>query len=136
MSTLLRILQCQLAIHAMAVLTLMFSKQSVLSLYYRIFRSRTFSRLTLVLMVVNAAWGIAFFLATLLACMPIDAYWDATARAAGHCYSPVPVYYGIAVSDVVMNIIILVAPQPIIWKLQMPKTQRFAVSGIVVIGTL
>ncbi|KAI0470509.1 hypothetical protein GGR56DRAFT_147989 [Xylariaceae sp. FL0804] len=126
--------KAQFAVISSHVLGLAFTKISVVAFYRRIFRSNIFVKFSNILLVINALWGIAFFIALLLQCVPVDAIWNQAAQENAHCFNPVPLYYGIAISDTIMDFVILAAPQPIIWRLQMPKRQKVAISGILLVG--
>ncbi|KAI8625556.1 hypothetical protein F5Y19DRAFT_489532 [Xylariaceae sp. FL1651] len=120
---------------ALSVASLALSKYSIVSFYRRIFRKRSFIHITTALLVIIAAWGVGFFLAVLLQCVPVSGTWDPAVRAHAHCYSPLPAYYAIAISDTIVDVIILIVPQPLIWSLQMPMRRKVAISGIFLLGT-
>ena len=45
-------------------------------------------------------------------------------------------YYGMAISSVILDVLILVMPLPLIWRLQMSVKDKVAVSGIFLLGSL
>jgi hypothetical protein len=120
----------------MSIACLAFVKFSIVSFFRRIFRGKVFGRITLVLLIVNAAWGVAFVLAVLLQCVPVSGAWDKVTREHAVCYNPVPTFYGVAISDTILDVVILVLPQPFTWRLHMPMRQKLAVSGIFLVGIL
>lgn len=116
-------------------LALGFTKFSVVCFYRRIFRGKIFSILTIALLVAIAAWGIAFFFAGLFICVPVEAFWTQPPGSPG-CFNPIPLFYTGAISDTVMDIIILVIPLPLIWQLHLSTRKKIALSGIFLLGIL
>lgn len=85
--------------------------------------------ITTILIVLIITWGIAFFLATLLQCVPVKAVWDLQNGEPGHvakCYNPIPMFYGTAISNLIMDIIILSIPIPMVWRLQSEYSQKLS----------
>ncbi len=52
------------------------------------------------------------------------------------CYKYLPMFYGTAISNMIIDLIIITLPWPMIWRLQMPTRQKFAVGGIFTLGAL
>ncbi|KAI8964165.1 hypothetical protein F5Y11DRAFT_316800 [Daldinia sp. FL1419] len=69
-----------------------------------------------------------------LSCVPLQRIWDITVD--GKCNIPMPLQVMAAALNLVIDISILVLPQPVIWKLHMPKTKRLGVSVVFAIGIL
>ncbi|KAI0445058.1 hypothetical protein F4803DRAFT_548469 [Xylaria telfairii] len=113
------------------------TKVSILLFYRRIFRGQVFSTITVHLIVLSVLWGVSFFFATLFICIPTHYSWTATQGTpdfAAHCYDPSPMFYGSAVSNMIVDILILLIPAPMVWKLNMSKRQKIAVVGIFLLG--
>ena len=108
------------------------TKFSVVCFYRRIFRGSRFSVLTGILLIAIAAWGIAFFFAGLFICIPVDAFW--TQAPGSRCFDPIPLFYTGAISDTIMDVVILAIPVPLVWKLNLPTKQKIIVSGIFLLG--
>ncbi|KAM7190177.1 hypothetical protein V8F33_009654 [Rhypophila sp. PSN 637] len=108
------------------------TKLSVVCFYRQIFRGNIFSILTITLLVAIAVWGIAFFLAGLFICVPFEAFW--TNEPGSKCFNPIPLFYTGAISDTIMDIIILVTPLPLIWQLNLSTRKKIALSGIFLLG--
>ncbi|KAM7206073.1 hypothetical protein V8F20_002855 [Naviculisporaceae sp. PSN 640] len=68
-------LQTEFASQLLSVLSLVFTKLSIVVFYRRIFRGRVFSYLSALLLCLIAGWGISFFFATLFECSPISQAW-------------------------------------------------------------
>ncbi|KAJ8130705.1 hypothetical protein O1611_g2929 [Lasiodiplodia mahajangana] len=113
------------------------TKISILLFYRRIFRGQKFSAITIALMVLSGAWGVSFFFATLFNCFPISYAWtspNGTPEFEAHCYDPNPMFYGSAVSNMIVDIFILLIPAPNVWKLNIPRKRKIAVLGIFLLG--
>lgn len=106
------------AIQILFPTTMSFAKISMLFLYRRIFPSRRFNILLYVVGAVILAWWFAGTLAIIFVCHPVQYFWDKTIPG-GHCGSETGILYGIAGPNVVTDVVVLVLPLPILWKLQM-----------------
>ncbi|KAK0609536.1 hypothetical protein B0T17DRAFT_603691 [Bombardia bombarda] len=135
--TLTVFLQTEFASQLLSVLSLVFTKLSIVVFYRRIFRGNVFSLLSLLLLVAIAAWGISFFFATLFECMPISQSWTSLFGTPEHelyCYNYLPMFWATAISNMIMDIAILTLPMPFVWRLKMPARQKLAVTFIFLLG--
>ncbi|KAI1172799.1 hypothetical protein F4777DRAFT_601255 [Nemania sp. FL0916] len=113
------------------------AKLSVLYFYRRIFQGKIFSIVSLVLIIITSIWGASFFFATLFTCYPIHYAWTSTngqPEFEAHCFNPVPLFYANAVSNMILDIFILLIPGSMVWPLVMPTKQKIAVIGIFALG--
>ena len=83
-------------------------------------------------------WFITFFFATLLQTVPISGNWELsgngpTPRTSIDKYS---MYICGAVLEIALDIVTLILPLFVIWRLQMPTTQKWQVSGMFLLGSL
>ena len=116
------------------VLPLGVAKCSILFLYRRIFRGKVFSVVTWIVIGLVISWMISFFLILLLQCIPVTV---SSVRPPGlKCINIVPVTWALGSSGVITDFMILVIPWPFIWRLQMPTRQKFAVTGMFLLGAL
>ncbi|KAI1818235.1 hypothetical protein GGS20DRAFT_581654 [Poronia punctata] len=113
------------------------TKLSILFFYRRVFLGKRFALVTLTLLILSSVWGVAFFFATLFTCYPVSYAWttnEGTPEFDAHCYNPVPMFYGSAVSNMIMDIFILIIPAPMVWRLVLPTRQKMAIIGIFLLG--
>lgn len=101
----------------MSIASLACAKASIVLFYRRIFRGKRFSIISIVLLVLITIWGISFFFAQLFDCIPIAGNWD---RVLGRysdakCINPIPMFYSLAATDVIVDLLILGVPQPLVW---------------------
>ncbi|KAI3328677.1 hypothetical protein F4824DRAFT_482649 [Ustulina deusta] len=130
-------LQTEFATQLLSVVSLASTKLSIVLFYRRIFRGNLFSIISLILLVVISAWGISFFFATLLECIPTSQAWESLYGTPEHdkyCYQYLPMFKATAISNMIVDIGILSVPIPIVWKLKIPTKQKIAVSVIFLLG--
>ncbi len=97
-------------------------KISILLQYYRIFASRM-RRVTVAAMAVVGAWSVALVLISIFTCHPIAAFWDKTI-AGGTCIPSLPQWYINAAGNIATDLFIFALPIPVLWRLQLPRSQR------------
>ncbi|KAI0465721.1 hypothetical protein F4859DRAFT_507878 [Xylaria cf. heliscus] len=130
-------LQTEFATQLLSVLSLVFTKLSIVLFYRRVFRGNVFSVISLILLGVISAWGIAFFFATLLECIPTSEAWESlygTPRHDAYCYQYVPMFIATAISNTLVDAAILSVPLPIVWRLKITTRQKIALSAIFLLG--
>ncbi|KAJ5374129.1 hypothetical protein N7517_006135 [Penicillium concentricum] len=115
------------------IVTVPLIKLSIILFYRRIF-GMTYTMWFCVFL--TAGYFISCLVAFLVCCRPVSYYWTQYAEPnGGRCiYDLYPFYIGNAAANVVTDGIILLVPIPLVWKLQMRKTQKFMVSGIFLLG--
>ncbi|KAK3298771.1 uncharacterized protein B0H64DRAFT_386106 [Chaetomium fimeti] len=136
-NTLTIFLQTEFATQLLSVLSLVFTKLSIVVFYRRIFKGKIFSIASTILLGAVAAWGVAFFFATLFECMPIPMVWKTLFGTPDHqavCYNYLPMFWATAISNMIMDVAILTLPMPFVWRLNMPRRQKIAVSAIFLLG--
>ena len=130
--------QVEYASELLFTLTITFTKVSILLFYRRIFFSNrtngSFRLLLWIMLGINVFWGFSFFMVNLLQCIPISDVWDITVEFPT-CVEDT-MYYGMAISSVILDVLILIMPLPLIWRLQMSVQDKVAVSGIFLLGSL
>ena len=83
---------------------------------------------------VVIAWWIGVEAATLAQCNPIDKWWDFTKK--GSCIKVIPFIEASAIPNVIIDVAIVLLPQPILWKLRMSASNKIALCGIFLLGAL
>lgn len=86
--------------------------------------------------VITATRGISFFFATLFECLPISQIWTTFYGQTGNCYDYLPMLIATAVSNMIIDILIILLPWHMIWQLQMPTRQKIGVGSIFTLGAL
>jgi hypothetical protein len=111
------------------------AKFSYMFFYLSVFKiSERFRKLTFGCMAVVAMWWTANILQIVLICRPFSMNWDSTVQ--GTCGNR-PLTYGlVGAVNIATDIMTLLLPVPTVWKLQMPKRLKIAVTAIFGIGLL
>ncbi|KAI2615090.1 hypothetical protein GGR54DRAFT_308286 [Hypoxylon sp. NC1633] len=117
-----------------SILAFTFIKISLVLFYRRIFRGNRFYLITTILLYFICGWGVSFFLAILLECIPVSQAWLPQSQRDGQCYNPLPAFDAMATTNMIIDIAILTIPQPIVWKLNMPLRRRVGISIIFLLG--
>ncbi|KAJ8131016.1 hypothetical protein O1611_g2610 [Lasiodiplodia mahajangana] len=116
------------------IATFAFTKSSLVLFYRRIFRGDRFYLVTAIFLAIICAWGVAFFLAILLECIPISQSFVSPPKRTGRCYNPIPAFDALATTNLALDISILIIPQPYVWKLNVSFKRRVALSLIFLLG--
>jgi len=132
-------LQLEFANQLLSVLSLVFTKLSIVWFYRRIFRGDHFNLVIKILIGVVIGWGITFFFASLFECFPVQQVWLSLYGTPEHdqyCYQYLPMFYATSITNMLIDVLILVTPIPKIWSLRMPLHQKVGVSAIFLLGSL
>lgn len=112
------------------------SKTSALFFYARVFSVNN-SRFKYALWVVhamNAAWLLAILLSVTFMCNPIQRAWQPALP--GTCLNTGILWTGSGVTSLIIDVIILVMPLPMLWKLQMKTISKIQIIGVFMCGYL
>lgn len=114
-----------------AVLT----KSSLLYLFYRIFG--VYVRFQ------KALWGawallVAYFLVAFIlavgGCQPASFFWDKDQK--GHCIDEVNFFRWNGIVNMLLDVMVLILPLPMVWRLNLGVRQKLALTGIFMLGAL
>ena len=109
------LLQLEYPFDLMQIVALAAIKLSILFFYRRIFRGQAFYIASWVLIGVVGAWAITFFVAILAACgTSIAANFQTLGALKGECVDTFDVLIALAVSDVAVDLAILIMPIPLV----------------------
>ncbi|KAF5861297.1 hypothetical protein ETB97_000413 [Aspergillus alliaceus] len=109
-------------------------KLSVLLLYRRVFRL-TWTLYFCAFLSIGYAISVSTTIS--LACVPTSFFWTQWVYplSGGHCRINLYLFYlWNGVANLFTDVIILCLPMPIVWSLQMPRGQKWAISGIFLLG--
>ena len=115
-------------------------KLSFILFYRRIFTKGAawkFNWVTWSMLAIITAWTIAFFFAILFICgTDFSAYWTSTKVEAANCTETSMLHNAFAISDVVIDVIIIVLPLPMVWRLHLTPGRKLGLIGIFMLGAL
>ncbi|KAL1594622.1 hypothetical protein SLS60_010383 [Paraconiothyrium brasiliense] len=109
-------------------------KSSLILSLVRIFHvSKTFRIVAYLTMTLCICWALQTILIAFLICRPISYNWDQVNQT-GTCGDLTAAYVSIGIVDVITDIIIFIIPLPLISKLKMRRSTRFATMGLFALG--
>ncbi|KAI1316660.1 hypothetical protein F5Y16DRAFT_393092 [Xylariaceae sp. FL0255] len=111
-----------------------FPKLSVIAFYLRVFVDRTTRLMTKILGVVIALIGLAIIITSLAQCRPFSARWN-PALSATACINPTRYWQASSTLNVTTDVIVLLLPLPMVWKLQIDKAQKAALGFVFLLGS-
>lgn len=119
-----------LYITTLAVVKLVFLLQ-----YYRIMSVSNMRVVYIAMIVLVAVWGIGQGTFALVACVPLEGFWNPSVHA--KCVPNAHIaWYISALFNIVTDIIIMILPLPVIRKLNLPGSQKAFLVGIFSVGFL
>ena len=117
-------------------LTITLVKLSILLLYRRIFVTEGFRRTTIYVGIICVAWFFIAVFMDLFQCHPFKAAFDVELLFTDQCINLQTYYWGISAGNLALDVVLLYLPLHMVWGLQLPKRQKFTVSGIFMLGGL
>lgn len=114
----------------------MLTQLSILFLYKRVFTTNTpwFKYTLYALGFFSFAINISIFFAIVFSCSPVRLAWDKTID--GHCFEVRLVYVIHTALIFVLDVCIVAAPMPLVWKLHTSTGTKGAVAGMFLLGSL
>ena len=80
------------------------------------------------------AWCISCVISVLFSCIPVYAFWNPSVPA--KCIDSAKFFIGNAIPNIFTDTFILILPIRSVWKLQISRGRRLAVSGLFLLGSL
>ena len=110
------------------------SKLSALAFYARIFGSgnKTFRLALWAVTGLICTWIVAVLVSLILQCNPPQQAWERTNRDA--CHDPYNWLLASGVSDLILDLIILLLPLPMIWRLRVKQSRKALIIGVFISG--
>ncbi|KAK5632244.1 hypothetical protein RRF57_007958 [Xylaria bambusicola] len=129
------ILKLEYADELVMIVSSTFTKLSIVYFYRRVLPPYRKSIPTTILLVLVYAWGVAYLATSLFSCIPISGRWDP--RSIGYCYSTHQINEAFDISDLIINITILVQPITRMREFQsLPARMKGLIGGIISLGIL
>ncbi|KAK3688829.1 hypothetical protein B0T22DRAFT_407493, partial [Podospora appendiculata] len=114
-------------------ISLQLTKISLLLLYMRIFSHVSwFRRLSLGLITVLVLYGFASCITGLVQCTPVARAWNYA--VAGSCIQLMKFFIFNGAFALTTDVIVLLLPMPLVWRLQLPLSQKLALVPVFGIG--
>ncbi|KAJ0124662.1 integral membrane protein [Diaporthe amygdali] len=127
-----RLTQSFLVIQALYALSMCTVKWSMLFMLKRIFSVKPFEIVTWVIISLQAGWLVMTVLIGFLICRPVQKNWDPTAE--GTCGNQIAGYTAVSVVNVIVDVLMLLLPLPMVYKLQTRPGYKVGLFAIFSIG--
>lgn len=111
---------------------------SILLLLRRIFDVRPFRIITSFVLCACVAWGVSIFFANLFQCTPLMDAWnpEVVMTFDQKCINLQAMFYGTLATALTLDLIILILPIQMIWRLCLTTRQKFELTAILGLGGL
>ncbi|KAJ9487098.1 hypothetical protein VN97_g6224 [Penicillium thymicola] len=107
------------------VFNLVWTKLSILLMYYRIFRFPYFKTWAYIIGIFIILWVVCITFLFIFICVPVQKLWYP--QLPGRCINQVATWVANAVSTIATDVAILLLPIPQVWKLQLRVSEKIAV---------
>ncbi|KAK0620764.1 hypothetical protein B0T14DRAFT_430816 [Immersiella caudata] len=108
-------------------------KCCILLLYLRLFQVVRWFRISCwALLAIVAIYCTASIAATIFQCQPVIRAFDKDTP--GHCLDTAKFWFANAGFSIATDVIILLLPMPLVWKLEVPRTQKVALVAVFAVG--
>jgi hypothetical protein len=127
--------KCGYAMEELYCLAIVFPKMSILVAYLRIFTERPIRiacYCTGAVVVLTATAGV---ITSLAGCRPFSARWDPV-LVNTNCISYPKYWQGMSAPNIATDVVMLILPLPRVWRLKLPITQKLALMGVFMLGSL
>ncbi|KAF5026367.1 hypothetical protein F66182_1575 [Fusarium sp. NRRL 66182] len=115
------------------MMSLFWAKMTLLIQYYRIMAVSNMRWLCLGTIILVAMWGSSQAIMVFLQCIPLQAVWDP--RIKGRCIAHTTTWWYInGVINIVSDFAIIIIPLPVVWKLNLARSQKILLSGVFGLG--
>ncbi|KAK1716691.1 hypothetical protein CaCOL14_000394 [Colletotrichum acutatum] len=102
------------------------TKLSLMLMYYRIFHIPFFKKMTWFVISFVFAWVICITFLFIFICVPVEKLWYPDIP--GRCINQVATWIANAASTIFTDLLILLLPLPQVWKLQLQKAEKIALT--------
>lgn len=114
--------------------SLLFMKMSFLFQYYRVLAVQHMRIVYLVAIFIVGGWALSQVLVGIFICTPVQGFWDSTIES--KCIPNIPQWYINAAGNIITDLAVFIMPLPALWKLVLPKAQKYFLVGIFSLGFL
>ena len=112
-----------------------FPKLAILALYMRVFTTRFYRWTVYVLATIILLTVVVDFVLALVICKPVAYNWDFNIPG-GYCADKMGPYRWISIPNIVTDLVMLVLPLPVIWRLQTRRTNKIGLTVTFLTGLL
>lgn len=98
---------------------------------YRVLRTNRMQRFFRGYFVLLVVYGLWTFFSSIFTCWPIETYW---LKAQGTCLDKTGLTFSNAAINIATDIILIAAPMPLLWRLQIPRRQKYVLIVLFCLG--
>lgn len=109
-------------------------KLTLLFQYYRVLAVQHMRKWYISAILLIGAWGLSQVIVSLCRCVPLKGFWDHTVKA--RCIPPYPQIWIFSAGNIFTDFIVILLPMPVLFKLNVPKTQKILLFFIFSLGFL
>ncbi|KAK4171790.1 hypothetical protein QBC36DRAFT_390887 [Triangularia setosa] len=110
-------------------------KLTFLFQYYRVLAVQHMRIVYLVAIFVVGGWALSQVLVGIFICTPIRAFWFGVQSIEGAtCIPNIPQWYINAAGNILTDVAVFALPLPALWKLNLPRGQKYVLIGIFSLG--
>ncbi|KAF3002247.1 hypothetical protein E8E14_006260 [Neopestalotiopsis sp. 37M] len=124
------------AVSAWYYVTIWISKVAICLLYRRLFPQKTVHVIVTITLGILISTSIACLIADLAACKPFSANWAPPAVQAVQCIDKETLFIWSTLPNIVTDVIMLVLPLPIVWRLHTSTQMKGALTITFLIGSM
>ncbi|KAF7503657.1 hypothetical protein GJ744_003386 [Endocarpon pusillum] len=110
-------------------------KLSILHLYVRIFSVQKFRYAVYAVAALVVAYWASTFIRMFFLCSPFAFSWDKTIPN-GRCIDVAAAYLSATIINLILDVMVIILPMPVLWRLQMPTGKKVGISAIFSIGAV
>lgn len=126
--------QCLFAMQCLFGTQIAMTKTGILLLYHRIFHiHKWFRNLIYILIAYIWVWAFCVLFLAVFQCHPIALQWDQSLQ--GTCIDRLAYYRAIGPPNSVHDVVMVVVPAVMIWKIQTSKHQKVALSTVFLLAS-
>ena len=118
------------------ILAVCLGKLTILAIYARIFTSKPMLYTTYALVgIILAAW-FGSTIAGILQSLPVGCQWDPSAEENCHSFDILSYFRYLSLPSLLTDVVMLVLPLPMIWRLKLPRSQKVGLTGVFLTGSM
>ena len=132
-STFLQVLMATMITYSLTITSV---KISLLLLYRRIFNTTLFKKQSLIVGIACIVWLIVEMSLNIFQCTPFSAAFQPAYLFTDRCIDLQAFYWGVTVTNLLLDVVVLLLPMQVVWKLKLPNRQKITLSAIFLLGGL
>ena len=118
------------------LLAVALGKLTILAIYLRIFNSKPMLYTTYIIIGIVAASWFGSTIAGIFQSLPVGCQWDPTAGANCHSFDILAFFRYLSIPNIVTDVVMLVLPLPMVWRLKLPHTQKIGLTCVFLTGSM